>query len=220
LWDKVQEKAFGTIKWTYSAYGCESQAYISLTGSGTSYDINYYKRKGYTIISAEEYLKEDSFQVGDSVECVRLAECKADRERQIKTGITVGSIHIIERICSEYPIPHFSFGTFYVHPSDIFKLATPRDERCISTNIGIIPSITTEVTMSKTSNVNPAIREVFGGKKYTGDQMLLVDKHYGAEITGDVLSKLALTDNADKVLKMAEKAEDDEKKDCANKASK
>lgn len=67
---------------------------------------------------------------------------------------------------------------------------------------------TKEKTM-KSSNVNKAVKAVYGSKDFTGDDMILVDEMYGEEIQTDVLSIEILRDKAKKILELAKKAKND-----------
>lgn len=166
-------------------YPTNGESCVCVDGSGHA-SAEYQKITGYTIISAEEYLKEgEEFKVGDRV-------------RWKKDGL-------------EYKI-YYRAGT----NNSIKRNADKEDQvthgaiRDIELELLTNKTTNKEEAMSKSNDVNKAVQKVFGDKKYTGEQMLLVDKHLGGEIKTDTLSIMLLEDKADKILSIAEDMEKEE----------
>lgn len=202
LWDKVRKKIDPECSHSFTWSAWKENSCFKPDAMLNSC-INICNEQGYTIISAEEYLKEgEGFKVGDRVKCIDISFLDGvDISNYMELGgiYTIKAIFTREGCCDRLKLEEVESPTLTPN-SNRFKLANK-------------PKTTNkEEAMSKDNNVNKAVQKVFGGKKYTGEQMLLVDKHLGGEIKTDTLSTMLLEDKADKILTVVN---DMEKKELA-----
>lgn len=211
-WDSVQKKAVsGGILWcdkvkysdTWSTYGDDSC--IAFTAQGMKFSPSrFYKEDGYTIISAQEYLKEgggEEFKVGDRVELVM------DSGHLEEGGM--GTIEVIEDpsigvTWDKYSIYNHNLGRrckeghgFWVRPKDVKHVNKQKEE--------------TEMSIT----INSTVAKVFKDIK-TAE---MVTRHVGSEYPEDNhRAYLDLKNNEKAVLKYCQELEDAEKasKDTAD----
>jgi hypothetical protein len=179
-WEKVKSKMEASFPvWRDDVFG-EPADCISGSGSGWASQA-YYKKDGYTIISAAEYLNEggrdvSEFKVGDRVKCIN----KHDYGN-------CGKIFTVSKIGKGSAIALQELGTTCCYNPDCFKL------------------ISTQTT--KENNMNKNISDVFEKTK----EALLVEKHLGAQIGTNFIDGLILADKKVEVLAEAKRLEKEEK---------
>lgn len=213
-WDAVQKKAVSEgIMWcdgdthsdSWKVYGDKSCINI-WDAEGMCYaDKGHYEDEGYTIISAQEYLKEGGkvgFKVGD-----RVIYCEAHVDEDVEgypgnlieaDGLVLNGTYTISDVSEMGNLEFEESSYMYWHHPSHFRLLSQTTNQ-------------TKEHIMKSNSVNKAVQEVYGGKGYTGDQMLLVDKHFGDEVQDNFTGKLILKQNEEAYLKEAVAREDDEK---------
>lgn len=184
LWDKVQDKALLTKKWPRGSRGEYSPLSPCLNLAKKYLDKcenSFYERSGYTIISAEEYLNEREFKVGDRVECID----EGDRS-SIKNGI----IYTISDIVSGGRSIRLENQAIGFQP-DRFKLANHQ----------------TKTTKKEESNMNSNIARVY---EKTSDAVL-VERYCGGELDEGVYDYVILSTHKDEFLKEAKRLDKEAK---------
>ena len=166
-------------------------------------DKTYYIREGYTIISAEEYLKEEGFKVGDRVECINALGISALNE---------GDINIITCLDKQDGESYVGFkgntSSSANYLSTRFVLVNKREDtnRCTDIINQALHNITKEETMTINDNVLEVFKEdaVMAGK---------VAKRFGTQYGTEDRDALALKRDKKDLLAIIKAEEEEAAKD-------
>lgn len=202
LWNKVQIKAFSSGK-EWSSCGkktldfwhddAEETCINMYSGCLERHNRGYYSGKGYTIISAADYLKEgevEEFKVGDRVECI---------EDGNKSTIKNGMIYTV-------------LDT-YESCGDSFIRVTPSGEGVYMERFKLAGSTTKPKLKENNMNINSSIRTVFVEEdKADFDLVEKMQKVFGGEIAENFTGAMILRDNKDKYTDEIKRLDDIEAK--------
>ena len=117
-WDKVKEKIGGCFATWQDEVPTGRADCINMDGLGWSTE-GHYSKKGYTIISAQEYLNEEEFSVGDLVEILEMQDGRN----------YVGQTAVINQRSETLPLPlevRFDCGTTWWYKKNRLKKLTTK----------------------------------------------------------------------------------------------
>lgn len=172
-WDRVQAKIqeahpeWNPKEW----HQCKEETCIALEdgfGRPGFSGKDFWLKKGYTITTAEKYLKEGGeeveFEIGDEIRCISITGIT--KKYQDETNIGIGGDYIVSHVYHDNTMGLYDVDTI-VEKKD-FKLKNKDNNM-------------------KENNIDPKVLKVFGKEKGNLGELAIIDRHYNLGMLEEIL---------------------------------